>query len=332
MKRRVPLWLPYLQSIESVTKDKLKFTYNGGEVICSPKELSSIMIYGNEVTLPLDVIDNICHQGVPIIIHRRNVASTIWIHSGVRADKSDLLDLQLQFRHSQAKRAYITRRLLTEKFKAMRWLIAVPDNLLRKGMSVSEMRVTEAQVSKRYWQDYMKSLGVEGNRRTEESKVRVVLDAASKFVSGIILRWICYHHLSPFHGFCHEPTDYPSLVYDLMEPYRPGIEKAVWQAVKEDPELDEAALVARTINAIKEYQDQKVYTESTRQIVTRHELYHGVVLSLRSYLVGDASKFIVPTEGKPNGGRPRKPGFKLYGRSAGKTDFWSEAKKVSTEK
>jgi len=32
---------------------------------------------------------------------------------------------------------------------------------------------------------------------------------------------------------------------------------------------------------------------------------------------------------KPNGGRPIKAGFKLYGHSAGITDFWSEAKSIA---
>jgi hypothetical protein len=31
---------------------------------------------------------------------------------------------------------------------------------------------------------------------------------------------------------------------------------------------------------------------------------------------------------KPNGGRPVKAGYKLYGRSAGPTDFWEVAKKL----
>lgn len=328
LKKRIPLWLPYLQSAELINKKRVKFIYNGGEVECSPDELTSIMIYGSEIDLPLAIVDLICSAGVPIIIHRRNIASPIWISSTIRADKFDLLDLQLKFRRNITKSKYITRRLLEEKFKSMRWLIAIPDNQIKKGMSIDKMRNIEAQISRRYWAEYMKSLGIDGNRRSEESEIRVALDIASKYVAGILLRWICYHHLSPFHGFCHTPTDYPSLVYDLFEPYRAGIEKTVWQLFKDNLIPDKKQITSIVISALKNYQDEKVYTSTTRQIVTRHELYHGIVLSLRSYLIGDSPKFIVPIESKPNGGRPKKVNFKLYGRSAGKTDFWVEAKKL----
>lgn len=53
------------------------------------------------------------------------------------------------------------------------------------------------------------------------------------------------------------------------------------------------------------------------------------VLSLKSYVLGEQRSFMIPTVDKPNGGRPRKVVFRLYGRQAGKTDFWRAAKKVS---
>lgn len=327
--KRSPAWFPYLQSAEIVKKGRIKFVYQGGEEESSPDDLSSIMIYGTEVNLPLEVMEAICSRGVPIILIRRNVASPIWIHSGTRANSNtDILSRQVEFRNNQVRSRYITRRLLEEKFKAMRWLIAIPDGLLRRGMSIEQMRNIEAVQAKRYWGEYMKGLGVETGRRDKESQVREVLDIASKFVSGIMLRWVLYHHLSPFHGFCHSPIDYIALVYDLMEPYRPGLEKHLYEFLKTNPGLDEKYLLSATVKSIQEYQDSKVYTASTRQIVTRHELYHGLVLALRSYLLGESKKLTIPVEDRPNGGRPRKVGFRLYGRSAGKTDFWGEAKSL----
>lgn len=32
-----------------------------------------------------------------------------------------------------------------------------------------------------------------------------------------MLRWVLLHRVSPTHGFLREPTEYPSLVYDLIE-------------------------------------------------------------------------------------------------------------------
>jgi len=152
----------------------------------------------------------------------------------------------------------------------------------------------------------------------------------SKFISGIVLRWTTYHHLSPFHGFLHQQTDYPALVYDLMEPYRGEFEKFAFQVIAstKNPEKN-STLVGAVINETKQALNEHVYTGLTRQIVTRHELLHGIVLALKSYLLGKTKKFMVPTIDKPNGGRPRKVPFRLYGRQAGKTDFWQVAKKVS---
>ncbi|MCS6894192.1 MAG: hypothetical protein NZO16_06490, partial [Deltaproteobacteria bacterium] len=89
------------------------------------------------------------------------------------------------------------------------------------------------------------------------------------------------------------------------------------------------SIVGMAINELKQALDEKVYTGVTRQIVTRHELLHGIVLALRAYLLGEMKRFLIPTVDKPNGGRPKKITFKLYGRHAGRTDCWKEAKQIS---
>ncbi|MBU0978260.1 MAG: hypothetical protein ABIJ03_03790 [Patescibacteria group bacterium] len=60
---------------------------------------------------------------------------------------------------------------------------------------------------------------------------------------------------------------------------------------------------------------------------TVHEHYHGLVLALISYLSGNR-RLIVPMPGKPNGGRPIKAGYRLYGKKAGITNYWPEVKKL----
>lgn len=325
MSRRSPAWLPYLQFAEIVKKKKIRFVYNGGEITCSPKELSSVMIYGTEVDIPLNVIELLASQGVPIILHRRHVAATVWICSGIRAQEEDVLDRQMLYRRNEVKRRYITRRLLEEKFKAMRWLTPVADGLLNQHMTVDEMRVVEAHIARRYWDAYMKGLGVEGGRRTDNQIVHV-LNSTSKFMAGIVLRWVCYHHFSPYHGFCHEPTDYPALVYDLIEPYRPKWEEALFEFFQLNPGLDDDHLMNAAMGFLKEYLDGTKFVGAARKIVTRHELFHGIVLSLRRYVLGQARKFTVPREDVPNGGRPPKELLPMYGRKAGITNTWAEAK------
>ncbi len=216
---RTPIWLPYLQSMEIIGKEQIRFVYNGGEVVTSPKQLTSVMLYGDAKPLDFQVIELLGRNGIPLIIHRRNLATTIWIHSGIRADKNDTLTAQIIHRQNDIKRKYITRRILQEKLGAMHWLIEIPDNVLKAGMSVAEMRQKEAYYSKVYWKSFFTELGVPEQNRRGENEIRQILDAVSKFCSGILLRWISYHHLSPFHRYCHEPTDYPALVNDILDPY-----------------------------------------------------------------------------------------------------------------
>jgi len=261
--------------------------------------------------------------------------NTLWMHSGLRADKNNLVSLQILARENEKKRRHIARRLLEEKLKSSKWLIQIPDKVLRKGYSVDKMRNIEAIYAKKYWDKYYEELGVVGSRRGKND-ISFVLNGVSKFLSGIVLRWVTYHHLSPFHGFLHVPTDYPSLVYDLLEPYRGVFEELVFKEYKaitsSKPEIQKDDLLARIIETTKEFLLERVYCDLTRQIVYRQEIFHGIALALRSYLLGESTKFCIPVEGYPNGGRPRKIGFKMYGRHAGITNTWLEAKQLGLPK
>ena len=114
-----------------------------------------------------------------------------------------------------------------------------------------------------------------------------------------------------------------------MEPYRGYIEKVVFNIFAEcDKDTEEKNMLGLCISAVEDFLDSQVYCTATRQLVTFQELLHGNILALRSYLLGESKQFIVPIPGKPNGGRPLKTGYKLYGRSAGPTDFWAVAQKI----
>ena len=58
---------------------------------------------------------------------------------------------------------------------------------------------------------------------------------------------------------------------------------------------------------------QSVFVPSHRTTVRRKNLLHGVVLALRSWLIGESSRFVVPVEGAPIGGRRPKQGYRLPG-------------------
>lgn len=324
---RVPMWLPYLQAIEETRGGIFNFVFKGGNESTKLDFISSIMIYGgSDIKLDAEVIEKIVRKGIPIIIHRRNMAMPIYITGGLRPDPDDTVSSQIQARLQSRKTVNITRQILKAKFKSMKWLIDPAP--LPKFATVKSLRNIESVHAKRYWEKYFNKLGHPEWTRRGNNPASEALDASSKFISGIILRWILYHHMSPYHGYLHETTDYPALVYDLMEPYRGIFEQVLLERWVTDKVFPEKYLVS-AIATLKEFLDEQTYIPLTRQIVTNQEMLHGVVLSLKYYVLGRQRKFLIPMPGKPNGGRPPKVNFLLYGRHAGKTDFWDCARNTS---
>ncbi len=334
-QRKKYIWLPYTSSIET-KPSKVKIIYKDGLIEEEWKNIHSIMFYGESVNFPQDFLEKCSFYKIPIIIHRRNMPRSIIIASSLPSDQNNIITKQITYRENQKKSTYIAKKLIQAKIKSCGWLLPVNRDLLYKVFSIKDITKIESWHAKRYWEEYYQRLKIKSHRRNPDNQlVEKILNATSKFIAGILLRWILYHSLSPYHGFIHKPTDYPSLVYDLMEPYRGYFDKVIFDTIKEfenqDLEKNQSLILGKSINNLKRFLDEKVYTESTRQIVSFTELLHGVVLGLRSYLLGETKKFIVPLPGKPNGGRPVKVGFKLYGHQAGITNFWPETKKIANQ-
>lgn len=334
-QRKKYIWVPYTSSIE-VKPSKVKIVYKDGQIEESWKDIHSIMFYGQSVNFPQDFLEKCSFYKIPIIIHRRNMARSVIIASSLPQDQENIITKQILYREDKKKSTYIAKKLIQAKFKSSSWLIPNNRDLLYKEFDLKKIINIESWHARRYWKEYYARLDYQSTRRNKEKKsIEKILNAVSKFIAGIILRWILYHQLSPYHGFLHRPSDYPSLVYDLMEPYRGYFDKVVFDTIKEfkKEEIDEneSLILAKTINNLKNFLDQKIYVNATRQIITFNELLHGIVLSLRTYLLSESKKFIIPLPSKPNGGRPVKAGYKLYGHQAGITNFWPETYKIVNE-
>ncbi len=327
--KKIPFWLPYTSQI-AIKGAVVSFKYKGGECSSALQKIHSIMFYGSHCPLDENFLEKCRRHNIPICIHRRNLAQAIWILPSTSANKTDLIGKQILFRSSEKKKQHIARKLLKAKFLSMTWLSAAYP-IFTRTMSIEDMRMQEAIHAKKYWRAYFSLLEEEGARRGNHNPVKSALDAVSKFCSTVILRWALYHKLSPNHGFLHIPTYYPSLVYDLMEPLRGYVDRWVFKAIsnikKNDPEIKD--YVGPSIDYVKKKLYEKVFVYPTQQIVSFQELFHGSVLALRAYLVGDAKRFIPPYPNTPKGGRPVQSGYRLYGRSAGPTDFWETARKTA---
>jgi CRISPR/Cas system-associated endonuclease Cas1 len=316
-KSKASLWVPYLQSISKVkgAKGTWEISFNGGEMRIDLNKVEVILFYGASGELPLTFLDDLAARRIPALLHRRNLPDPYVFVPAGRRDDADILSAQITVRNNDIKSCFIARTLVRERFKATSF--PIPEAYY-KGLSqlrdVKDIRLMEAHQSKIYWDKYFAKLGQPGISRRSSNPISAALDAGSFFLYGIMLRWVLMHKMSPAHGFLHVTTGYPSLVYDLMEPYRYLIENAVAACVR----LQSKNLTAASLEEIKTSLDEVVYVPSHRTHVRRKNLLHGAVLSLRSYLLGETKRLVLPTEGEKIGGRPPKMSYKLPGAEAKK--------------
>lgn len=316
-KSKASLWIPYLHSITKVkgAKGTWEASFNGGEMRIDLNKVEVVLFYGASGDLPLTFLDDLAIRRIPALFHRRNLPDPYVFVPAGRRDDADILSAQIKVRANAIKACFIARTLVRERFKATPF--PIPDayfKSLTRLRDIKDIRLKEAHQSKTYWEKYFANLGMPGTSRRSSSPVSAALDAGSFFLYGIMLRWVLMHKLSPAHGFLHVTTGYPSLVYDLMEPYRYIIEDAVAACVR----TQSKDLTAASLEEIKLSLDVVVYAPSHRTHVRRKNLLHGAVLSLRSYLLGETARLVLPTEGKKIGGRPPYVSYKLPGADAKK--------------
>lgn len=314
---RASLWLPYFDSAEKIPRSKhWKITYNGGALEIDLSDIDFIMLYGVSGDLPVAFLDELSLNRIVLIVHRRNQPFPYVFQPAPSSDEEDVLTRQILYRVNQIKRVYIAKTLIRARLARMTEWMGIPRTVMQqlaKETSIEGVRVIEAHQTARYWKQYFQKLGQDVTRR-EQSPVASALDAGSKFLYGVLLRWILFHKMSPCHAYLHEPSSYPSLVYDLMEPYRYIFEEAVRQAAGQGVS-DGKKLVAKSLSVLKDNLEVVVYVPATRQYVRRKNLLHGAVLALRAYLIGEAPRLVLPQEGARKGGRPPKAGYRLPGET-----------------
>ena len=312
---KASIWIPYFDTLEKNKRLKTWVaTYNGGNLSLDLDKIDFIMFYGACGQIPLEFLDDLAKNHIPMMIHRRNMPHPYVFYPPNRTDDVDILTKQILFRENAIKSAYIARCLIKERFHAMERFLpsaGMECAKLNKARGVAQIRSIEATASARFWKRWFAELGLEETRRGD-NPVSKALDAGSKFLYGILLRWILFHKLSPCHAYLHEPSTYTSLPYDLMEPYRHVIERSVAQAWK-NGKHEAKELIASTLSILKERLEEPVYVPATHQLVRRKNLLHGAVLALRAYLLGQVPRLVLPVEGKRKGGRPPNCGYSMPG-------------------
>ena len=314
--RRSTVWLPYVSEVTRTKKPKWKFKFNGGELETELSKVDCLMFYGATGSIPVELIDELAVQRIPLIVHRRNIGRPAVFLPAPNVDADDILTSQILVRVNETKRNYLARTFIRERFLAIQDVYPLAPSVLRRlsqSKTLKTIRAWEAEHSKKYWSRYFSEIGYPDISRRSKGPVQSALNAGSMFLSGIILRWALLHRLSPSHGYLHQGTDYAALIYDLMEPSRYLIENAVSHAVKNGSSCDTDNITKYTLSGLKASLEEIVYVPATRQHVRRKNLLHGSVLALRAYLSGDMRRFVIPVPGSKRGGRPPNISYRLPG-------------------
>jgi CRISPR/Cas system-associated endonuclease Cas1 len=312
------LWIPYFsKAVKSPDKEtSWLITYRGGTLEADLKKADLIMFYEASGDLPMELLYEASQRGIILIVYRDSEDTPCFFYPQFSEDPKDIVTDQILTRCHAQKRVYAARVLVRERLQKMRARVPMPTSVFSKldaAGTVAEVRNIEAVACAKYWCAWFNALGIKAGRKTKHP-VNTALDAGTKFLYGVMLRWIILHNLSPNHGFLNVQTDRPSLAYDLAEPYLYLVEDSVfsvWSEAKEP--LSEKDAVAQTLARLKALLHETCFVPATRQCVRKKNLLHGVVLALRAYILGDMKKFVIPVEGVPNGGRPPAVSYKLPG-------------------
>lgn len=312
--RKASVWIPYFEGVEKVKGTTYRFAFNGGPITLDLKDIDCILLYGAAGSMPVDFLDALAARSIVLLIHRRNIPDPFVFWTANTTDQADLLTKQILYRQDERRRLYVARTLIAARATSMRWLISVPTGrfaAISAARHLQSLRQVEADLTKYYWSRYYERLNLPHLGRRTDHPINVALDAGSFFAFGVVLRWVLFHRLSPAHGFMHEPTQYQSLVYDLMEPYRHLFEVAVHDAWLEND--DGETLTARSLSILKTFLADDAYVGAARSTAKRKSLLHAVVLALRAYLLNEMPRFVIPIEGGSLVGRPPKLSYGVPG-------------------
>ncbi len=310
-------YLPYLKSLTRKGSAKNKCwiaQFQGGEVDLNLPRLEAVMVYGDSGEIPVAFLADAGDTGTGVIFHTRHKKTPLTLMPRTRSDRRDLLGAQIQAKHSKRKSLVIAKAFVMARVRQMGWLLASSEDRLtdiRQAPDLASLRSIEAQYSKLFWEKYFATLYMESDTRRSENPVSQALDALSSFSAPLFVRWLMAHGLSINHGYLHEPTSYEALVFDLMEAVRHWAEQCVYQEAIEGG-LDD--LTARATSRYKRLLEDWVEVPSLQVSAKRKFVLYGMVLALRSYLLGEVNHVHLPMDSLVRSkGRPVKVGYRLPG-------------------
>ena len=216
----------------SLDRDAVKVSTEGSEIARIPiRDVMALMVHGPGAMLSLNLADALAQASVPVVLCGANhAASTVLLP--VSANYEQAIRVQAQASASLPTRKRLWAELVRQKVTAQAEALedgggphAARLEALARGVRSGDPQNVEAQAARLYWSLLM---GDEFRRDREAEGLNAALNYGYAVLRAAMSRSVIAAGLSPAFGLHHRSRLNPfQLVDDLMEPFRPLVDRIV---------------------------------------------------------------------------------------------------------
>ncbi len=218
----------------SLSRGSLKVSGDGDELGRVPlSDIQCVLVHGHGAMLSLSAVAALADNGIPLVLCNRSHAP-VALSLPVSGNFEQAARLTAQAALSLPKRKQLWRRLVMEKIVAQARALEIAghpdhDGLARLAKSVrsGDPDNLEARAARFYWRRLM---GDDFRRDPDGDGLNAHLNYGYAVVRAAMARAVVGAGLAPGLGLHHRSRlNAFQLVDDLMEPFRPLVDHAVWR-------------------------------------------------------------------------------------------------------
>ncbi len=218
----------------SLSRSSLKVSCDGGELGRVPlSDIQCVLVHGHGAMLSLSLGAALAEAGIPLVLCNNNHAP-VALSLPVSGNFEQAARLTAQASLSLPMRKQLWRRLVMAKIASQARALEVakhPDHTrlakLAKSVRSGDPDNVEARAARFYWQ---RLLGGDFRRNPDDDGLNAHLNYGYAVVRAAMARAVVGVGLAPGLGLHHRSRlNAFQLVDDLMEPFRPLVDHAVWR-------------------------------------------------------------------------------------------------------
>jgi CRISPR-associated protein Cas1 len=242
--------------ILSLSRNAIKVTCRGEQLGLIPiADIQALLIHGHGSSLSLNLASALANAQIPIVLCDQNHMPNAMVLP-VTGNFEQALRIQAQSAASEPLKKRLWKILVQQKIKAQAEALSLFDSkhssrlgALQKAVRSGDPENLEAQAAQIYWKALM---GQSFRRDREQEGVNAALNYGYAVVRAAMSRAVVSVGLSPSLGIHHRSRlNAFQLVDDLMEPFRPVVDRAVRDnidAFSEPLHRDTKAILADVAN------------------------------------------------------------------------------------